>query len=93
MSVLANHQEAKVAIVKAGTIPVLIDLLRRGLPRNKENAAAILLALCKRDKESLACISRLGAVIPLTELVRSGTVRAKRKATSLLEHLQKVQQL
>ncbi|CAN6549572.1 unnamed protein product [Malus baccata var. baccata] len=93
MSVLANHQEAKVAIVKAGTIPVLIDLLRRGLPRNKENAAAILLALCKRDKESLACISRLGAVIPLTDLVRSGTVRAKRKATSLLEHLQKVQQL
>ncbi|KAF7808772.1 U-box domain-containing protein 11-like [Senna tora] len=93
MSVLASHQEAKVAIVKASTIPVLIDLLRTGLPRNKENAAAILLALCKRDSENLACISRLGAVIPLTELARSGTERAKRKATSLLEHLRKIQNL
>ncbi|XP_054810526.1 U-box domain-containing protein 11-like [Prosopis cineraria] len=93
MSVLASHQEAKVAIVKASTIPVLIDLLRTGLPRNKENAAAILLALCKRDPENLACISRLGAVIPLTELARSGTERAKRKATSLLEHLRKLQHI
>ncbi|PON98188.1 Beta-catenin [Trema orientale] len=93
MSVLASHQEAKLAIVKAGTIPVLIDLLRTGLPRNKENATAILLALCKRDTENLACISRLGAVIPLTELAKNGTERAKRKATSLLEHLRKLQQL
>ncbi|KAL6187633.1 hypothetical protein ACLB2K_039031 [Fragaria x ananassa] len=91
MSVLANHQEAKVTIVKAGTIPVLIDLLRTGLPRNKENASAILLALCKRETENLACLSRLGAVIPLTELTKSGTERAKRKASSLLEHLRKLQ--
>ncbi|KEH30893.1 armadillo/beta-catenin repeat protein [Medicago truncatula] len=93
MSVLASHQEAKVSIVKASTIPVLIDLLRTGLPRNKENAAAILLALCKRDTDNLSCISRLGAVIPLSELARTGTERAKRKATSLLEHLRKLQQL
>ncbi|CAL0312142.1 unnamed protein product [Lupinus luteus] len=93
MSVLASHQEAKVAIVKASTIPVLIDLLRTGLPRNKENAVAILLALCKRDTDNLACLSRLGAVIPLSDLARSGTERAKRKATSLLEHLRKLQQI
>nr|GMC65838.1 U-box domain-containing protein 11-like [Ipomoea batatas] len=93
LSVLASHQEAKAAIAKANTIPVLIDLLRIGLPRNKENAAAILLSLCKRDSENLACLSRLGAVIPLTELSKSGTERAKRKATSLLEHLRKAQQL
>ncbi|KAK3040731.1 hypothetical protein RJ639_029253 [Escallonia herrerae] len=93
LSVLAGHHEAKVAIVKASTIPVLIDLIRTGLPRNKENAAAILLSLCKRDTENLACISRLGAVIPLTELAKSGTDRAKRKATSLLEHLRKSKQL
>lgn len=92
LSVLAGHQEAKIAIVKACTIPVLIDLLRTGLPRNKENAAAILLALCKRDVENLACLSRLGAAIPLTEITKSGTERAKRKATSLLELLRKLQQ-
>ncbi|XP_073303199.1 U-box domain-containing protein 11-like [Primulina huaijiensis] len=93
LSVLANHHEAKVAIVKASTIPILIDLLRTGLPRNKENAAAILLSLCKRDNENLGCLSRLGAVIPLTELAKNGTERAKRKAMSLLEHLRKSQQL
>jgi hypothetical protein len=92
LSVLASNQEAKVAIVKASTIPVLIDLLRTGLPRNKENASAILLSLCKRDPENLACISRLGAVIPLTELAKNGTERAKRKATSMLEHLRRLQQ-
>ncbi|KAH7840930.1 hypothetical protein Vadar_023456 [Vaccinium darrowii] len=90
LSVLASYQEAKVAIVKASTIPVLIDLLRTGLPRNKENAAAILLSLCKRDTENLGCLSRLGAVIPLSELAKTGTERAKRKATSLLEHLRKL---
>ncbi|THG20853.1 U-box domain-containing protein 11-like isoform X1 [Camellia sinensis] len=93
LSVLASHPEAKIAIAKASTIQVLIDLLRTGLPRNKENAAAILLSLCKRVTQNLACVSRLGAVIPLTELSKSGTERAKRKATSLLEHLQKLQQL
>ncbi|KAM7270959.1 hypothetical protein ACFE04_030173 [Oxalis oulophora] len=93
MSVLASNHEAKAAIVKAGSIPVLIDLLRTGLPRNKENAASILLSLCKRDLENLACISRLGAVIPLTELAMNGAERAKRKASSLLEHLRKLQQV
>ncbi|KAL9255215.1 U-box domain-containing protein [Drosera capensis] len=93
LSVLAGHQEAKVAVVRAGTLPVLIDLMRTGLPRNKENAAAILLALCKRDTENLASLGRLGAGIPLMELAKSGTERAQRKATSLLELLRKKQQL
>ncbi|CAH9104880.1 unnamed protein product [Cuscuta epithymum] len=91
LSVLASHQDAKSAITKANTIPVLIDLLRAGLPRNKENAAAILLSLCKRDADNLSSLNRLGALIPLTELSKSGTERAKRKATSLLEHLRKAQ--
>ncbi|KAI3733864.1 hypothetical protein L6452_13322 [Arctium lappa] len=91
LSVLVSHQEAKGAIVKASTIPLLIDLTRTGIPRNKENATSILLSLCKRDNENLACISRLGAVIPLMELAKNGSERAKRKAKSLLEHLQQSQ--
>ncbi|KAE8705469.1 U-box domain-containing protein 11 [Hibiscus syriacus] len=93
LSVLSSNHEAKAAIVKASTIPVLIDLLRTGLPRNKENAVAILLALCKRDTQSLYCICSLGAAAALMELTKSGTERAKRKATSLLEHLRRLQQL
>ncbi|KAJ9153122.1 hypothetical protein P3X46_026599 [Hevea brasiliensis] len=93
LSILASNKDAKVAIVKASTIPVLIDLLRTGQPRNKENAAAILLSVCKREPENLACISRLGAVISLIDLAKSGTERAKRKATSLLEQFRKLKQL
>lgn len=93
LSVLAGHQEAKAVIVKASIIPVLIDLLRTGSSRNKENASAILLSLCKRDNENLACLSRLGAVIPLSEVAKNGTERAKRKANSLLENLRKLQQV
>lgn len=92
LSVLASNPDAKIAIVKGSTVPVLIDLLRTGQPRNKENATAILLSLCKRDNENLGCISRLGAVIPLMELAKNGTERAKRKASLLLEHLKKLQQ-
>ncbi|XP_076914075.1 U-box domain-containing protein 11-like [Bidens hawaiensis] len=93
LSVLASDQEAKTAIVKASIIPVLIDLTRTGLPRSKENAISVLLSLCERDKENLDCISRLGAVILLTELSKSGSDRAKRKAKTLLEHLQRSQQV
>ncbi|KAL0463486.1 UNVERIFIED_CONTAM: U-box domain-containing protein 11 [Sesamum latifolium] len=93
LSVLASHQEAKLAIMTGSTIPVLVDLLRTGSPRNKENAAATLLSLCKRDNENLARLTRLGAAIPLSELAKTGTERAKRKATSLLEQLRKSQQL
>ncbi|KAE8667734.1 U-box domain-containing protein 10 [Hibiscus syriacus] len=92
LSVLASNHDAKAAIINASTIPVLIDLLRTGLPRTKENASAVLLVLCKRDTESLSCLSRLGAAIPLTELTKSGTERAKRKASTLLEHLCRLQQ-
>lgn len=92
LSVLAGHHDAKPVLANANTIPVLIDLLRVGLPRNKENAAAILLSLCKRDAENLSSLSRLGALIPLAELSKNGTERAKRKAASLLEHLRKAPQ-
>ncbi|KAL2235084.1 U-box domain-containing protein 11-like [Sesamum indicum] len=93
LSVLASHQEAKLAIMNGSTIPVLVDLLRTGLPRNKENAAATLLSLCRRDNENIARLTRLGAAIPLSELAKTGTERAKRKATSLLEQLRKSQHL
>ncbi|CAN6481993.1 unnamed protein product [Victoria cruziana] len=93
LAVLASHHEGKIAIGKANAIPLLVDLIRSGLPRNKENAAAILLSLCKKDVEHLFTVQRLGAFVPLTELLKNGTERAKRKAASLLEHLSKLDQL
>ncbi|KAM0949088.1 putative armadillo-like helical protein [Dioscorea sansibarensis] len=87
LSVLARHQEGKAAIAKAKTIRLLIDLLQTRQPCNKENAAAILLAICKNNVKNLACIGRLGALNSLAELANSGTDRAKRKAASLLDDL------
>ncbi|GKC89646.1 U-box domain-containing protein 11-like protein, partial [Tanacetum coccineum] len=79
--------------VRDSTIPLLIDLTRTGIPRNMENATSILLSLCKRDSDNLACISKLCTVIPLMELAKNGSERAQRKAKSLLEHLQRAQQV
>ncbi|PKA61029.1 U-box domain-containing protein 10 [Apostasia shenzhenica] len=87
LALIVSHQDGREAMKKLNMIPVLIDFLRAGQARNKENAAAVLLALCKKDSESLARIGRLGAVIPLTEVANNGTERAKRKANSLLEQL------
>ncbi|KAI3729356.1 hypothetical protein L6452_18012 [Arctium lappa] len=92
LSVLASHQEAKAAMVRAGVIPNLVDHMTVGIPRNKENAASVLVSLCKRDDENLVCISRLGVVAPLVELAANGTERAKRKANSLLAQLESLRQ-
>ncbi|VVA92243.1 unnamed protein product [Arabis nemorensis] len=89
LSVLASNQDAKSAIVKADTLPALIGILQTDQSRNRENAAAILVSLCKRDTEKLVLIGRLGAVVPLIDLSKNGTERGKRKAMSLLELLRK----
>ncbi|KAG2282991.1 hypothetical protein Bca52824_054211 [Brassica carinata] len=89
LSVLASNLDAKAVIVKANTLPALIGILQTGQARNRENAAAILLSLCKRDNEKLVAIGRLGAVVPLMDLTKNGTERGKGKATSLLEILRK----
>ncbi|ESQ34483.1 hypothetical protein EUTSA_v10007104mg [Eutrema salsugineum] len=89
LSVLANNLDAKSAIVKANTLPALIGILLKDQARNRENAAAILLSLCKRDTEKLVSIGRLGAVVPLMDLSKNGTERGKRKAITLLELLRK----
>ncbi|XP_010460079.1 PREDICTED: U-box domain-containing protein 11 [Camelina sativa] len=89
LSVLASNLDAKSAIVKANTLPALIGILQTDQTRNRENAAAILLSLCKRDTEKLITIGRLGAVVPLMDLSNNGTERGKRKAVSLLELLRK----
>ncbi|KFK44389.1 hypothetical protein AALP_AA1G251200 [Arabis alpina] len=89
LSVLASNQDAKSAIVKADTLPALISILQTDQARNRENATAILVSLCKRDTEKLVLIGRLGAVVPLMDISKNGTERGKRKAMSLLELLRK----
>ncbi|KAJ7277586.1 hypothetical protein O6H91_10G018700 [Diphasiastrum complanatum] len=87
IAILATHLEGRVAIGSTSPVPVLVDLIKSGSPRNKENAAAVLLALSTTDPAHLADARKHGAYVPLAGLARSGTARARRKATSLLEYM------
>ncbi|CAA6664828.1 unnamed protein product [Spirodela intermedia] len=90
LSVVVSHQEGKAAAARANVIPLLVEVLRAGQPQVKENAAAVLLTLCKKDAEGLGSLEGLGAVKLLAELAHSGTDRARRKAAGLLEQLKKL---
>ncbi|XP_078444539.1 U-box domain-containing protein 11-like [Wolffia australiana] len=77
-------------------VRALVGVLRThgaGQDQLKENAAAVLLALCRRDAERLRSLTRLGAAEPLAELAESGTDRARRKAGALLDRLNKLRGL
>ena len=89
MSILCGHPDAKATMGNANSLLVLTDVLKTGSPRSKENAAAVLLAFCKGDREKLEWLTRLGAIAPLMKLGENGTGRARRKAATLLDQLGK----
>ncbi|XP_074292256.1 U-box domain-containing protein 14 [Silene latifolia] len=90
LAIIASHPEGKTAIGQAEPIPFLIELIRTGSPRNRENAAAVLWSLCMGDSMYLKLAKELNAEPVLKELSENGTERAKRKASSLIEVLQRV---
>ncbi|KAK9168680.1 hypothetical protein Syun_000820 [Stephania yunnanensis] len=89
LAILASHQEGKGAIGQAEPIPILVEVVRTGSPRNRENAAAVLWSLCVGDSQYLKTATDFGVEEALKELTENGTDRAKRKAGSLLELLQR----
>lgn len=91
LAILSTNQEGKGAIGEADTIPVLVEIIRTGSPRNRENAVAILWYLCIGNMERLNVAREVGADVALKELTENGTDRAKRKAASLLEIIQQLE--
>ncbi|CAJ1976728.1 unnamed protein product [Sphenostylis stenocarpa] len=91
LAILASHHEGRVAIGQAGPIPILIEVIRTGSPRNRENAAAVMWSLCTGDPLLLKLAKEHGAEAALQELSENGTDRAKRKAGSILELLQRME--
>lgn len=91
LAILASHQEGKMAIGQADPIPTLVEVIRTGSPRNRENAAAVMWSLCTSDLQQLKLAKELGAEEALKELSETGTDRAKRKAGSILEVLQRLE--
>ncbi|KAL8051718.1 hypothetical protein ABFX02_06G166200 [Erythranthe guttata] len=93
LAILASHQEGKVALGQAEPIPILVEVIRTGSPRNRENAAAILWSLCTGNSQCLKLARELGAEEALKELSENGTDRAKRKAGSVLDLIQRVEEV
>ncbi|XP_003550969.1 U-box domain-containing protein 14 [Glycine max] len=91
MEILASHHEGRVAIGQAEPIHILVEVIRTGSPRNRENVAAVLWSLCTGDPLQLKLAKEHGAEAALQELSENGTDRAKRKAGSILELLQRME--
>ncbi|CAK8573118.1 unnamed protein product [Lathyrus sativus] len=91
MAILAGHHEGRMAIGQAEPIPILVEVIRTGSPRNRENAAAVLWSVCTGDLLQLKLAKEHGAEEALQGLSENGTDRAKRKAGSILELLQRIE--
>lgn len=83
---LAEDDDSKATIARAGAIPLLVDLLRNGTPVAKERAAGALKNL-SLDDENEAAIAQAGAIPPLTELLQSGRPQTKENAAGALSYL------
>ncbi|PWA79242.1 plant U-box 14 [Artemisia annua] len=91
LAILASHHEGKMAIAEAEPMGVLVEVIRTGSARNRENGSAVLWSLCAGDVRCLKIMKELGAEEVLKELSENGTDRAKRKAGSVLELLQRIE--
>ncbi|CAN1150432.1 U-box domain-containing protein 13 [Linum perenne] len=87
LAILASHTEGKAAIGAAEAVPVLVEVIGSGSPRNRENAAAVLVHLCSGDHKYMAEAQELGVMTPLLDLAQNGTERGKRKAQQLLDRI------
>ncbi|XP_009353694.2 U-box domain-containing protein 13 [Pyrus x bretschneideri] len=87
LAILSSHGEGKAAIGAAEAVPVLVEVIGTGSPRNRENAAAVLVHLCSGDQQHIVEAQELGVMTLLLELAQNGTDRGKRKAAQLLERM------
>lgn len=90
LAILALCEEGAIAIVGASALPILVEILRAGSPRSRENALSVLLALYKGSNEII--LERVAfynhqIVSMLCSLSVIGSDRAKRKANELMRML------
>lgn len=80
----------KIKIVRAGIVPLLIEVLRNGSDESREHAAGALFSLAI-ENENRTAIGVLGALQPLMHAIRSGSQRCRLDSASALYHLTLVQ--
>lgn len=84
LAIISSHPDGKMVVGAADAVPVMVDFIRTGSPRNKENAAAVLVHLCSWDQQHLIEAQKLGIMGLLIEMAENGTDRGKRKVAQLL---------
>ncbi|CAN8268290.1 unnamed protein product [Cochlearia groenlandica] len=90
LAILSSHPDGKSIIGSSDAVPSLVEFIRTGSPRNRENAAAVLVHLCSGDSKHLVEAQKLGLMAPLIDLAGNGTDRGKRKAAQLLERISRL---
>ncbi|CAM6088677.1 unnamed protein product [Calypogeia fissa] len=85
LALLSGDEEGQFAISQADAImPLLVDLVATGVPRNQENAVGIILDLGKNCPEQVEEAVKLGLYGSLGELASTGTEKGRRRARRLL---------
>jgi hypothetical protein len=60
------------AVVSAGAIPALVEVLKKGRDKGKAEAARALCNLCANEDATRLMVVRAGALPPLVRLLRKG---------------------
>ncbi|XP_074579363.1 uncharacterized protein LOC141835869 [Curcuma longa] len=79
--------EGRAAAVEEYGVPVLVEMVETGTPRQKEISVLSLLEICKESAIHRKMAVNEGAIPPLVALSQFGTKKAKQKAEALIELL------
>ncbi|XP_023640221.1 U-box domain-containing protein 12 isoform X1 [Capsella rubella] len=90
LAIISSHPDGKTVVGAADAVHVMVEFIRSGSPRNKENAAAVLVHLCSWDQQHLVEAQKLGIMSLLIEMAENGTDRGKRKAAQLLNRFSRL---
>ncbi|CAJ1820595.1 unnamed protein product [Sphenostylis stenocarpa] len=90
---LVSNQEGRQEIGQLTFIETLVEFMKRGTPKNKECAAAVLLELCLYTSSFLLAALQFGVYHDLIEIKQNGTSRGQRKAMEILDLISKNEQI
>ncbi|CAL9045146.1 unnamed protein product, partial [Musa banksii] len=74
--------EGRAAAVEEYGVPVLVEMVETGTPRQKEIAVRSLFEICRESAIYRKMVAHEGAIPPLVALSQSGTKKAKEKVIS-----------
>ncbi|XP_021600301.1 U-box domain-containing protein 15 isoform X3 [Manihot esculenta] len=90
---LVSHPEGRSEIGQISCIESLVEFIKEGNPKNKEYATSVLLELGSSNSSFILAALQFGVYEHLLEISTSGTHRAQKKANSLLQLINKTEQI